>query len=218
MISVLTDAAVQLAELTPLVRRISSLDPATPVRVSVDAVSASVLGQLPFRVLVGRTVLASWPADPLDVTVAAAELLAWLDGESSDPPDIRDATWRAAVPPTQGWRRLEVIPDTVLRDLVRTGVRALTEAAEREGIPGAQPRAATADALLDSTVLTVAGDDDVDKPVGLTLRLISAVIRMGFVPRGSNVAVDVSGRWLRAAGTYGSGYDERPGHGLRLLR
>jgi hypothetical protein len=40
---------------------------------------------------------------------------------------------------------------------------------------------------------------------------------MGFLPRGSHVAVDTSGRWTRVAAEYGSVYAERPGRGLQLL-
>jgi hypothetical protein len=39
---------------------------------------------------------------------------------------------------------------------------------------------------------------------------------MGFLPRGSHAAVDVSGRWIRVAAAYGSVYAERPGTGLGL--
>ncbi len=108
------------------------------------------------------------------------------------------------------------VPDEVVRGLVRSGALALKDAAAREGVPGAQPRAEVADALLDSVVLTV------EEPNGrgraeITLRAISAVTRMAFLPRGSYVAVDVSGRWIRVAAAYGSVFLERAGLGLGLL-
>jgi hypothetical protein len=40
---------------------------------------------------------------------------------------------------------------------------------------------------------------------------------MGFLPRGSHVHVDVSGRWTRVAAAYGTVYAERPGTGLGVL-
>ena len=46
--------------------------------------------------------------------------------------------------------------------------------------------------------------------------MLSALTRMGFVPRDSVVHVDVAGRWVRVVGGYGTGYLER-GTGLRSL-
>jgi hypothetical protein len=98
--------------------------------------------------------------------------------------------------------------------LVAAGARTLQESAAREGVPGAQPRAEVADALLDSIVLTVtAGPDQAQ----LSLRTVSSLTRMGFLPQGSSANVDIAGRWLRIAGRYGSVYSERPGAGLGLL-
>jgi hypothetical protein len=105
------------------------------------------------------------------------------------------------------------VPDEVVRGLVRSGAQALKQAAEREGVPNAQPRAEVADALLDSVVLTV---EDGGQSVQLTLRTLSALTRMGFLPRDSHIAVDVAGRWTRIAAAYGSVYAERPGSGLGL--
>jgi hypothetical protein len=149
----------------------------------------------------------------VDTTVEGADLLAWLDGERTDPPEARDAQWRGGSPPTAGWQRIDRVPDADIRPLVRSGALTLKEAAEREGVPGAQPREAVADALLDSVVLTVSnGAHSVD----VTLRTLSALTRMGFLPRGSHAAVDVSGRWIRVAAAYGSVYAERAGAALGL--
>jgi hypothetical protein len=51
----------------------------------------------------------------------------------------------------------------------------------------------------------------------VTLRALSAVVRMGFVPRGSAVGIDAAGRWIRVAGEYGCTYLERAGRGLAVL-
>lgn len=222
MSSPLNGSRGQLAELVPLLRRLLDLDGGAVVRIRHDTTSASALAWLPFRVLVGRTVRTDGPdepVEPVDVAVAVSELLAWLDGERAESPQSRDADWRTAVPPRRGWRRLESVPDDVLRPLVRQGALALKEAAAREGVVGAQPRAATSDALLDAPVLHITPRANVaSAPIEVTLRLLSAIIRMGFVPRGSQVGVDVSGRWIRLAGEFGSGFVERPGGGLALLR
>jgi hypothetical protein len=113
-----------------------------------------------------------------------------------------------------GWRRLETVPEDVIRGLVRQGALALKDAAAREGVPGAQPRAEVADALLDSVVLSVHDDDG--RTADVTLRALSALTRMGFLPRGGHVYVDFVGRWVRVVAEYGSVYLERPGAGLVL--
>jgi hypothetical protein len=71
-----------------------------------------------------------------------------------------------------------------------------------------------ADALLDSVVLT-ASDDRGSAEV--TLRTVSALTRMGFLPRGGFAHVDVAGRWVRLVAEYGTVYLERPGQTLGLL-
>ncbi len=89
----------------------------------------------------------------------------------------------------------------MIRGLVRSGAQALQDAAAREGVPGAQPRAEVADALLDAVVLTADGGG---RRAQVTLRTLSALTRMGFLPRGSSAAIDVAGRWVRVAAEYGS--------------
>jgi hypothetical protein len=113
-----------------------------------------------------------------------------------------------------GWHRIETVPDDVIRNLVRTGALALQDAAAREGVPGAQPRAEVADALLDSVVLTAT--DDAGARAEVTLRALSALTRMGFLPRGGSAHVDIAGRWLRVVGEYGTVHLERPGQSLQL--
>lgn len=203
-----------LTDLAPVLRRAVALDARSLARLRLTGEAAMVLVRLPFGVLVSRTVRtsAARPAE-LDATVRAADALAWLDG-APEVPERRDAEWRTGLPPVSGWRRLETVPDTVVRSLVRTGALALKEAAQREGVPGAQPRAEVADALLDSVVLTVRDDDG--RTAEVTLRAVSALTRMGFLPRGGHAFVDAVGRWVRVVAEYGTVYLERPGSGLVL--
>jgi hypothetical protein len=184
-----------VAELAPVLRRATALDPRSLARIRLAGTAATVLARLPFGVLVSRTVEVEERAEPLDLTTGAAQLLSWLDAGGALP-EARDIEWRTGLPPSGGWRRVETLPDTVLRPLVRSGALALTEAAEREGVPGAQPRSDVADALLDSVVVT-ATDGEVTAEV--TLRTVSALTRMGFLPRGGHAHVDVAGRWVRLA-------------------
>lgn len=213
-----------LGELVPLLRRAAGLDAACLGRLRHDGAISTLFVQLPFRVLVSRAVR-TVPAEPVDVTVRAAELLRWVeqDGAEQDggaPPVPRDAEWRGALPPPAGWRRVDSVPDDVVRDLVRSGAVALREAAEREaaqreGGSGARPRAAVADALLDAVVLTVT-EPAADLAAAITLRTLSALTRMGFLARNSHADVDRAARWTRVSGRYGSVYAQQPG-GLTVL-
>jgi hypothetical protein len=202
-----------VAELAPLVRRAVDLDASGLARVRRRDGRMSALVRLPFGVLAARTVAVTSDAPDLDTTVRGTDLLAWLDGECAALPPARDEDWRGGTPPAAGWRRIETVPDATVRAVVRRGAQTLQQAAAREGVPGAQPRQAVADALLDSVVLIVSDDA---QSVGLTLRTLSALTRMGFLARDSHAGVDVTGRWIRVAGAYGSVYAERPGLGLAL--
>lgn len=210
----------RLTELLPVLRRCVGLDPATVARLWLQEQTSTVLVRLPFGVLVSRSVAAGTgsvdgdepaPVGSRDLTVGAEQVIDWYDGGRAAPPDNRDADWRGATPPRAGWRRLDVIGDEVIRPLVRAGALALKEAAAREGVPGAQPRAEVADALLDTVVLSV--DDEAGPPAQVSLRTLSALTRMGFLPRGGTAAVDVAGRWVRVASGYGNVY-ESPGLSL----
>ncbi|MDT4941368.1 MAG: hypothetical protein QOJ34_1457 [Pseudonocardiales bacterium] len=207
------DDRAAVAEFAPALDRAVSLDPKSLARLRLGAEEATVLIRLPFGILVSRTVEVPRSEAAVDVTTRAAELLDWLQDENVQP-EVRDLEWRAGRPPSGGWRRIETIPDSVLRPLVRSGALTLKQAAEREGVPGAQPRAEVADALLVSVVLT-ASDDRGSAEV--TLRTVSALTRMGFLPRSGFAHVDVAGRWVRLVAEYGTVYLERPGQTLGLL-
>jgi hypothetical protein len=211
------DDRAAVEELAPVLRRAAGLDPRSLARLRLDGVSATVLVRLPFGVLVSRTVDAPDRDESLDVTMRAAEVVSWLDADpaAAVAPTARDLEWRAGLPPRSGWKRLEKLPDDVIRGLVRTGALALKDAAARAGVPGAQPRAEVADALLDSVVLTAT--DDAGTSAHLTLRAVSALTRMGFLPRGGHAYVDVAGRWVRLVGEYGTVYLERPGQALGIV-
>ncbi len=213
-----------LTELAPVLRRAVALDRRAIVRLRFGVTTATVLVRLPFGVLVSRSVAAAGGEPDRDVALGAAETLGWLDDPAATPPTPRDAEWRSGLPPAEGWRRLESVPDHVVRALVRGGALAVREAAEREGVPDAQPRGEVADALLDSVVLTVTDESrsgvtgtGAGAEAEVTLRTLSALTRMGFVPRDSEVHVDVAGRWTRVVGGYGTVYAER-GPGLLSLQ
>jgi hypothetical protein len=206
-------AAQAYSELEPLVRRIVGLDPGAVVRIRHRPGRLTVLVRTPFQVLAARSVHSEL-VSTADVTVGAQALLGWLDDPTAPEPERRDADWRWAVPPEDSWQHIDEIPDDVIRGLVRSGALTLKEAADREGVPGAQPRAEVADALLDSVVLTVT---EAGHSAELTLRTVSALTRLGFLARGSAARVDVSRRWVRVAGAYGSVFAETAPLGLLRL-
>lgn len=188
-----------IGDLVPVVRRAASLDAHSLARLRLDGSTATIFVRLPFAVLVSRRV----PADTsgtIDVTLDCTELLTWYDGDRADEPRARDVQWRSALPPAQGWHQIDTVPDSVVRDLVRKGALAVADAGR------------SADALLDSVVLHASSADHLTAEV--TLRALSALTRMGFLPRGSHIVISVAGRWTRVAAEYGSVYLERPGLGI----
>lgn len=168
--------------------------------------------RLPFEVLAGRTIeaagagrtgtadrgdenagLVTGSAGAADVTVDARQFLTWLD-DGGDEPARADAHWLSALPPRTGWRRVEIVPDTAIREVVRSGA-LLAQGADTR--PGQQ-------ALLDSIVLTAHAESG--PPVQVPLGVLSALTRMGFLPRDGQAAVDTAAGWIRVAAAYGSTY------------
>ena len=193
-----------LRDLAPLVRRVAALNPHAAARVRRGADTLTLLARLPFGVLVARTLPGG--GEPTDATFRATDLLAWLDGDTDAPPEPRDLLWRGALPPADGWQRLERVPDADIRRVVRAGALALKDAAAREGVPaGTQPRKEVADALLDAVGLTVS---DAGRTAEVSVRTLSALTRMGFLARDSHAFVDVHDRWIRVVGSYGTVYAE----------
>ena len=183
----------QLADFIPLAERAVSIEAAAMIR--FRAVEQTVAGfvRLPYEVLAGRT-LAAEPAGPFDITVAAAEFLRWAE-QSGPAPAGKDAHWLSALPPRRGWRRVEVVPDSVIRNLIRSGAELAAGATSRP----------SQESLLASVVLTATGDGT-GQPVQVRLGALSALTRMGFLPRNSEVAIDTGPGWVRVAAAYGSTY------------
>jgi len=186
-----------LGEIVPLLRRAVDLDAEALVRFRGDGHVLASYVRLPFEVMAARAVTSDVSCD---ATMSAADVLAWAEGMRLPVPS-RDADWRGAAPPASGWTRVEVVPDTELRPLVRSGALAL------KGLSGHAGQA-----LLDSVVLTVSSPQA--GSVEITLRMLSALTRMGFLPRGGSAAIDVYGRWKRLVAHYGTIYAEPAGLGL----
>ena len=186
-------------DLAAFLGRLVALEPTAVVRLRSVGVRVTAYARLPFGVLVSRTVTGD--ADPADVTVGAGDLLTALDRrERPDAvawPAQRDMDWRAALPPVEGWVRLDSVPGDVVLKLVRAGRDAL------RAVP-AGAAAAAGESLLDHESLTVTG---AGRTAALPLRVLGSLTRMGFLGDGSEpVVVSVAAGWTRLAGAYGSAY------------
>lgn len=198
-------------DLASFLGRVVRLDPAAVVRLRAAGDLVTAWTRLPFGVLVSRTVTGG--AEPADVTVGAADLLAALDvppasGGTVAWPVRRDMDWRAALPPAGSWQLLDEVPGEVVRTLVRAGRDAL------RAVP-AGAAASAGESLLDHESLTVSG---ATRTAALPLRVLSALTSMGFLGGGGDVViVSAAGGWVRLAGAYGSAYQhDAPPLGLGL--
>jgi hypothetical protein len=191
--------STETADLASFLGRLVALDPAAVVRLRSAAARITAYARLPFGVLVSRTVAGD--ADPGDVTVGAGDLLTALDRVSGPDamawPARREIDWRAALPPADGWVRLDSVPGDVVLKLVRAGREAL------RAVP-AGAAAAAGESLLDHESLTVTG---AGRTAVLPLRVLGSLTRMGFLGDGGEpVVVSVAAGWTRLAGAYGSAY------------
>jgi uncharacterized small protein (DUF1192 family) len=192
----------QLIDFAPLAERAVSIDGAAVIRLRAGQDQVAGFVKLPYDVLAGRSI-ASEGIDPFDVTVSASEFLGWLDSDAAIP-QRRDAHWLSALPPREGWQRIELVPDDAVREVVRTGAELAKQSATRPA----------QEALVSSVVLTArSGERTVDVPLGA----LSALTRMGFLPRDSSVAIDVTAGWIRVAAVFGSTFVSTGSSVLGLL-
>lgn len=195
------DAGVFLARLT-------RLDPAALVRLQPrDGDRVALWARLPWEVLVTRTVLGSVNGD---VTVRAAELLAAFDRNNPELPPRRDEQWHWPLPPARV-EVLERIPAGTVRQIGAAAGETL-RAAARGGL-GGRPVGdrAVRDALLDHVAITIFSEY-ADEQVGVPMRLVQALIKMGFLgPAAGSTTDDAvrvlrAGRWIGLAAAFGSGW------------
>jgi hypothetical protein len=183
-----------LRDFAPLAERALSVDGDALIRFRSGDGRIGGFVRLPYEVLAGRTIEAASVVGPFDITVSAKQFLVWLDGDGGAEPAAADAHWLSGLPPRAGWQRIERVPDTAIREVVRSGALLAHGADTR---PGQQ-------ALLDSIVLTAQPESG--PPVRVPLGVLSALTRMGFLPRGGEATVDTAPGWIRIAAAYGSTY------------
>jgi len=156
---------------------------------------------LPLQVLAVRQV--GGQVEPADAVAPAEPLLAALAGGalSGRLPAVPPSGWRQPLPAPAGWRRLDEVPAAEVVQVVKSGMSAFRAAA-----PGAANVNRLGDALLDHAALTVSTGDI---EVAVQLRVLVALVRMGFLRHGTQVAVSVTPAWARFDAEYGSVYRRR---------
>jgi len=205
--------------------RLLRLDPAALVRLrpSRDRADLTELwARLPFGALVTRGLPGA--ADG-DTTVEAAALLRGLTGASEPAPRRRDEDWRWPLPPSRG-EAVEEVPAADIARIARAASETLRTAAEH-GVGGrAVGERVLRDALLDHVPIVVT---DGPRRIEVSQRLVQAVVRMGFIPTGSDyppsskpmtsrhltITVRLAAGWIGLDASYGSAW-YRPSSPLRL--
>jgi hypothetical protein len=201
-----------LADAGAFLTRLLRLDPATLVRMRPATTGVQLWAQLPWQVLVGRTVAGELRDDRV---VTAADLLHAVDAAGPQGALVaalarRDAQWRVTLP-GPSVTAVETLPAATVRRLAAAAAETL-RTAETVGVGGrAVGQRVLRDALLDHAVIR--GNSDVDGSVfEISQRLVQAVVRMGFVgPDGSAVTVVTSGRWTGLAAAYGIAWHRAAG-------
>ncbi|MCZ7418585.1 MULTISPECIES: hypothetical protein [unclassified Micromonospora] len=204
---------VDSADAGAFLARLVRLERAALVRLRPAAAGArtALWARLPWEVLAVRTVAGACPAD---VTVAAGQLLAELAAGGADLPARHDAQWRWALPPAVS-RRVETLPGGELRRLAEAAAGTLRAAAEH-GVGGrAVGQRVLRDALLDHVAVVVTPDDQPDRPVEVTQRMVQGLVRMGFLAASEDssdadgVQVRAAGRWVGLVGPYGAIWSQK---------
>lgn len=202
-----------VADAGAFLARLVRLEPAALVRLRPAGTPGrtALWARLPWGVLAVRTVAGSGAGD---VTVAAGQLLAELAAGRTALPAGRDAQWRWPLPPASS-RPVEVLPGREVRRLAEAAAGTLREAAAH-GVAGrAVGQRALRDALLDHVAVVVTPDDEPDRPVEVTQRMVQGVIRMGFLgpadgsPGIDEIRVRVAGRWVALVGPYGAVWSQK---------
>jgi hypothetical protein len=188
---------VERDDLGAFVARAVRLDGDAIVRLRSGASRVHAWVVTPFDTLVTRSVRGT--VLPGDLTVRGSDLLAAVAVVGTavvDPGTAQDALWRSALPPEQGWRKVDQVPAEVLADLADQGAAI---ARDNPGPHGAPPAA-----LLDQKVITVSG---AGFDVGVPLRCLFALSGMGFVgghAAAETVRVSATDSWLRLDARYGA--------------
>jgi len=203
----------EAADLSAFLTRLLRFDKGAAVRLQTANLGLAVFARLPLGEsgpLAVRTARlaaepqdATSPAPPVDVTLAAGQLLEAVDGTPvlKLPPAITGPSWAGLLPPRSGWEHLRDLPTEPLRAAVSAAVTEF----RRE--------TADQDALAESI-----WSRQVD-PSGLTLRALHAAQLVGLLHQSDSVALYRHPAWLRLSAPRGYVIIRRapaPGTGLGL--
>ena len=192
--------ATERDDLGAFVARAVRLDSQALVRMRNRAGTdrVDVWAATPFDALSTRSVAGQ--VDPADVTVSGNELLATLTvagGEVMDPGPPKDIMWQSELPPSQGWKRVDDLPATLVGEVAERGIDVAKENVGPKGTPPAS--------LLDQEVFTVSGSGF---EVKVPLRCLFVLSGMGFLvasPADSEIVrVSATDSWLRLDSRYGA--------------
>ncbi|MCW2521833.1 MAG: hypothetical protein JWO63_168 [Frankiales bacterium] len=186
-----------LADFAPMAERAISIDAESVLRLRGGADRVGGFVRLPYEVLAGRAIAAA-AGDRFDVTLSASDFLRWVDGQIEQPVR-RDAHWLSSLPPISGWQRLDEVPEATISELISAGAELARDADSRSA----------QESLLASIVLTAIAEPSTAAPpqrADVALGPLSALTRLGFMPRGSVIAIDVCPGWTRVTAELGSAY------------
>lgn len=189
--------------LTSLVGRATGLDASASARFRMRGdQSLDVFVTTPFEVLASRRIEGTISRD--GAVVAATDLLAALQNGSSEVGQARDANWPGAMPPQEGFKLVDSLPVTVVRQLADEGQELTRQFSGPLGPPTS---------LLNQTVITVEGDD---ASVEIPMRMVFTCTALGLIPGFAapievprHLRVSTASRWVRIDSPYGSVYFSR---------
>lgn len=186
--------------LQALLSRATGIDASASARFRhLDDDTLDVFVTTPFEVVAARRIRGRASRD--GAVVSAHALLTALHEGVEEVGPASDPNWPGALPPAEGFRLLDNLPVTVVRDLSDQGQALARQFSGPLGPPSS---------LLNQTVVTVT---DGEREAEIPMRMIFACTSLGLIP-GFAAPVDIPrhlrvsavGRWVRVDAPFGSVY------------
>ncbi|WKD60578.1 hypothetical protein CCICO_02655 [Corynebacterium ciconiae DSM 44920] len=184
-----------------LLRRALALDTQAHARIAVREGGIECFVTTPFSVVAARRAQGTFGSH--GAVYRAADL---LNPEGSElvvephPSAGGALSWPGALPPAEGYERVESIPGAAVRQLVDAGRGLAKQFSTAMGPPAS---------LLNSTVISCSTDTST---VDVPMRAVFALNACGFIPTDTSepsrnrLLVSLSGRWVRIDAYYGTVY------------
>ncbi|AGF73266.1 hypothetical protein [Corynebacterium halotolerans] len=190
--------------LQALVARAVGLDASASARFrQLTEDSVDVFVTTPFEVVAARRIRGAASRD--GAVVAASDLLTALEHDVEEIGPARDPNWPGALPPAEGFRLLDTLPVTVVRELADQGQALARQFSGPLGPPAS---------LLNQSVITVTGEGgEAGGTAEIPMRMIFTCTSLGLIP-GFAAPIDIPrhlrvstvGRWVRIDAPFGSVY------------